>query len=146
MTERLRAVLDTNVFVSAFLSRSPTSPTQELIRRWEAQEFTLLVSDALVDELAEKLIERGIAQERVIEFLALLGRLAEWVDVPDEVVKPVIEADPDDDVILACAVVGGADYLVTYDPHFDVLGGKYEGVRITRALPFLKAVREVKPQ
>jgi len=146
VTERLRAVLDTNVFVSAFLSRSPTSPTQELIRRWKAQEFTLLVSDALVDELAEKLIERGISQERVIEFLALLGRLAEWVDVPDEAVKPVIEADPDDDVILACAVVGGADYLVTYDPHFDVLGGEYEGVRITRALPFLKAVREGKPR
>jgi len=146
VTERLRAVLDTNVFVSAFLSRSPTSPTQEPIRRWKAQEFTLLVSDALVDELAEKLIERGISQERVIEFLALLGRLAEWVDVPDEAVKPVIEADPDDDVILACAVVGGADYLVTYDPHFDVLGGEYEGVRITRALPFLKAVREGKPR
>ncbi|MDH7484933.1 MAG: putative toxin-antitoxin system toxin component, PIN family [Anaerolineae bacterium] len=145
MTERLRAVLDTNVFVSAFLSRSPTSPTQELIQRWEAHEFTLLVSDGLVDELAEKLIERGISQERVIEFLALLGRLAEWVDVPDEAVKPVIEADPDDDIILACAVVGDADYLVTYDPHFDVLGGEYEGVRITRALPFLKAVREGKP-
>ncbi len=144
MTERLRAVLDTNVFVSAFLSRSPTSPTQELIQRWEADEFTLLVSDGLVDELAEKLVERGISQERVIEFLVLLGRLAEWVDVPDEAVKPVIEADPDDDIILACAVVGNADCLVTYDPHFDVLGGEYEGVCITRALPFLKAVREGK--
>lgn len=145
VTERLRAVLDTNVFVSAFLSCSPTSPTQELIRRWEAHEFTLLVSDGLVDELAEKLIEHGISQERVIEFLALLGRLAEWVDVPYEAVKPVIEADPDDDIILACAVVGDANCLVTYDPHFDVLGGEHEGVRITRALPFLKAVREGKP-
>ena len=141
VTERPRVVFDTNVFVSAFLSRSPTSPTQELIRRWEAQEFTLLVSDTLVDELAGKLIERGIFQERVVEFLALLGRLAEWVDVPDEAVKPVIEADPDDDFILACAVVGGADYLVTYDTHFDVLGGEHKGVRIGRALPFLRAVR-----
>lgn len=93
VTERLRAVLDTNVFVSAFLSRSPTSPTQELVRRWEAQEFVLLVSDTLVDELAEKLVERDISQECVIEFLTLLGRLAEWVDVPDESVVPVIDAD-----------------------------------------------------
>jgi len=123
VTEWLRAVLDTNVFVSAFLSRSPTSPTRELIQRWEAGEFVLLVSDSLVDELAEKLIERGISQERVVELLALLGRLAEWVDVPDEAIEPVIEADPDDDFILACAVVGGADYLVTYDSHFDVLDG-----------------------
>ena len=33
MTERLRAVFDTNVFVAAFLSRNPTSPTKELIER-----------------------------------------------------------------------------------------------------------------
>jgi predicted nucleic acid-binding protein len=49
VTKRLRAVLDTNVFVSAFLSRSPTSPTREVIQRWLADEFTLLISDALLD-------------------------------------------------------------------------------------------------
>ena len=42
MTERLRAVLDTNVFVSAFLSRNPTSPTREIVQRWQAGEFVLL--------------------------------------------------------------------------------------------------------
>ncbi len=93
-TERLRAVFDTNVFVSAFLSRNPTSPTQELIRRWEGGEFVLLVSDALLEEVAGKLVERGIEQERVIEFLTLVGRLAEWVDVPPEAVRPVIADDP----------------------------------------------------
>jgi predicted nucleic acid-binding protein len=82
VTERLRAVFDTNVFVSAFLSRSPTSPTQELIRRWQADEFTLLISDALAEELAETLLERGITPETVVEFLALLERLAEWIEVP----------------------------------------------------------------
>jgi putative PIN family toxin of toxin-antitoxin system len=140
-TERLRAVLDTNVFVSAFLSRNPTSPTQELIRRWVEGEFILLVSDVLLEEVAGKLVERGIEQERVIEFLTLVGRLAEWVDVPAEAVRPVIADDPDDDHILACAVVGKADYLISYDPHFDCLEEEYEGVRITKALPFLWAVR-----
>lgn len=62
MTEQLRAVLDTNVFVSAFLSRNPTSPTQEIIRRWQAEEFMLLTCDILLEEVAEKLIERGIEQ------------------------------------------------------------------------------------
>jgi predicted nucleic acid-binding protein len=117
-TERLRAVLDTNVFVSAFLSRNPTSPTQELIRRWVEGEFILLVSDVLLEEVAGK-----------------------WVDVPAEAVRPVIADDPDDDHILACAVVGKADYLISYDPHFDCLEEEYEGVRITKALPFLWAVR-----
>jgi len=141
VTERLRVVFDTNVFVSAFLSRNPSSPTQELIRRWQADEFVLLISDALIDELVEKLLERNIAPEIVVEFVALLERLAEWIDVPAEAVQPVITADPDDDPILACAVVGRADYVVSYDPHFDSFGGEYQGIRITRALPFLWAVR-----
>jgi putative PIN family toxin of toxin-antitoxin system len=141
VTERLRVVLDTNVFVSAFLSRNPTSPTQELIQRWLNDEYIVLVCDALVDEVIEKLAEREIDQERIIELVQLLDRLAEWVDVPTEAVSRAVQADPDDDVILACAVLGEADYLVTYDPHFDPLGGEYKGVKIAKALPFLWAVR-----
>jgi len=83
VTERLRAVLDTNVFLSAFLSRSPSSPTREILQRWQAGEFVLLVSDALVDELAEKLLENEIHPVRVTEFLTLLAGLAEWVSVPE---------------------------------------------------------------
>ena len=140
MTERLRVVLDTNVFVSAFLSRNPTSPTQELIQRWLNDEFTLLICDALVDEVIEKLAEREIDPERIIELVQLLDRLAEWVDVPIEAVLRVVQADPDDDVILACASLGRADYLVTYDPHFDLLA-EVQSFKITKALPFLRTLR-----
>ncbi len=45
------------------------------------------------------------------------------------------------DVILACAVIGRADYLVSYDPHFAVLGDNHRGIKITKALPFLWAGR-----
>lgn len=141
MTEHLRAVFDTNVFVSAYLSRNPTSPTQELIARWLAGEFTLLVCDAIVDELIEKLVERQIARTDIEAFVALLDSMAEWVNVPDEAIRRVVLADADDDVVVACAVVGNADCLVTYDPHIAALGDSYQGVRITKALPFLWAVR-----
>lgn len=141
MTDRLRAVLDTNVFLSAFLSRNPTSPTKEILQRWQAGEFVLLVSDALIEELAEKLLERRISPDQVTEFLTVLAGLAEWIVVPDDAIRPVIPEDPDDDSILACAVVGKADYLVTYDAHFEPLGEKHAGVRITKALPFLRALR-----
>ena len=127
VTDRLRVVLDTNVFVSAFLSRNPTSPTREIMERWQAGEFTLLLSDALVDEISEKLLEKGIDEARVVMFLSLLERLASWVHVPPEALQPVVTADPDDDLVLGCAVVGGADYLVTYDPHFDPPGGRHKG-------------------
>jgi putative PIN family toxin of toxin-antitoxin system len=145
VTERLRAVLDTNVFVSAFLSRSPTSPTREIIQRWEAGEFVLLISQSLIDEVAEKLLARRIQQGRIVEFLALLARLAEWVEVPKEAVRRVILQDPEDDLVLACAAVGKADFLITYDTHFDSLKGDYGGIRITKALPFLWALRVNQP-
>jgi len=145
VTERLRAVFDTNVFVSALLSRNPTSPTQELMRRWRNEEFILLVSQALLMELVEKLQARGIGQDQIQELLATIARLAEWVDVPPEAVVSVVAADPDDDQILACAVAGRADYLVTYDPHFDLLEGKHGSIKIARALPFLWKVRGDQP-
>jgi putative PIN family toxin of toxin-antitoxin system len=145
VTERLRAVFDTNVIVSAFLSRSPTSPTQELIDRWLADEFTLVVCTAIVDELIEKLVERGVARSEIETFVALLDAFAEWVDIQEAAVVRLIPDDADDDVVIACALAGKADFVVTYDPHFAPLSNSYQGVRITKALPFLWAVRGDQP-
>jgi uncharacterized protein len=145
VTDRLRAVLDTNIFLSAFLSRSPTSPTREILERWQAGEFVLLVSDALIDELAEKLLENQVSPARITEFLTLLAGLAEWITVPEDAVLSVIKGDPDDDSILACATVGKADYLVTYDTHFEPLGGMHAGFKIAKALPFLWELRGDRP-
>ena len=145
MTDRLRAVLDINVFLSAFLSRSPSSPTREILQRFQDGEFVLLVSYDVIDELSEKLLKNGIHPLRVLEFLVLLDRLAEWITVPEEAVLPEISGDPDDNPILACAVVGKADYLVTYDTHFEPLGGLHVGVKITKGLPFLWALRGDQP-
>lgn len=141
MTEPLRAVLDTNIFVSALLRRNPSSPTRELIQRWRNGEFTLLVCDQLLVEVVEKLLAHDVPQQKIEDLVTATLYLAEQVDVPAGSIAPIIVADPDDDVILACALIGKADYLVSYDPHFDVLGGLYEGVRICKALSFLWAVR-----
>jgi len=146
-TERpcLRVVFDTNIFVAAHLSKNPQSPTMELLRRWRQGEFELLYSDDLLVEIDEKFSARGIGDEYKDSLLVELRDLATYVEVKPSDVKPVIIADPDDDFILACAVVGQADYLVTYDAHFDVLEGEYQGVKITEALPFLWTVRSDSP-
>lgn len=141
----LRAVLDTNVPIAAHLSRNPRSPTIELIDRWRAGEFIQLYSDDTLAELQEKFIARQIAPDVAAQYVADLLRLGEYVDVAVEDVKPVITADPDDDLILACAVVGGGTHIVTYDPHFNVLGEAYQGIRILDGLHFLYAVRGDRP-
>lgn len=144
MTELLRATLDTNVLVSATLSRNPNSPTRELMICWRRNEFTLLTCDELFQEFAEKLIERHVAEAEIEEQLDALALWATWVVVPSESIEPLLN-DSDDNVVVACAVIGHADYLVTYDPHFDVLGGDYRGVKIVKALPFLWALRGEPP-
>ncbi len=137
----LRVVFDANVYVAAYLSRNPRSPNKELFPRWRDHQFLLLVSKAVLKEVVEKFGELGIDQQLTVELVAHILADAEYVHVSEEDVQPIILADPDDDYILACAMVGRADYLVTYDPHFDCLGGEYQGVKILDGLHFLYIVR-----
>ena len=123
MTNFLRAVVDTNVFVSASLSKNANSPTREPRERWKRNEVTLLICDQIAKELIEKLKERGIPPEEIIEQASALAASAEWVVVPEEKIEALL-SDPDDNVVVACAVEGKANYLVTYDPHFDSLQGE----------------------
>ncbi|OIN91681.1 MAG: putative toxin-antitoxin system toxin component, PIN family [Anaerolineae bacterium CG1_02_58_13] len=136
----IRAVLDTNVFVSSALSRNPTSPTREVIDRWKRGEFVLLICTLLAEEIFEKLLDHSIDQEKISELVETLASLAEWVDVPAEKIEALL-SDPDDNVVVACAVEGKANYLVTYDPHFDSLNGDYRGIKIVKAIPFLEVLR-----
>lgn len=141
MTKPIRAVLDTNVFVSAALSKNPSSPTREVIERWKRGEFVLLICTELAEEIAEKLLDYRIDADLISALVERLARLAEWVNVPVEKIEALL-SDPDDNVVVACAVKGAANYLVTYDPHFDSLKGKYRGVKVLKAIPFLEVLRK----
>ncbi|MFQ6043462.1 MAG: hypothetical protein ACE5PV_21620 [Candidatus Poribacteria bacterium] len=60
--------------------------------------------------------------------------------IPTDVV-PIIVDDPDDDIIIACALAGNATHIVTYDSHFNILGGSYNEIKIVDGLKFLYEVR-----
>jgi len=138
---RIRAVFDTNVYVAAFLSKNPRSPNKELFRRWRDDEFVLLISDAILQEVIEKFNQIRIDQALTVELIAFLFAEAEYVSVSADEIGSVIAGDPDDDQVLGCAVAGKADYLVTYDPHFDCLGGEYQGIHVLDGLHFLYVIR-----
>jgi putative PIN family toxin of toxin-antitoxin system len=140
VTKKIWAVLDTNIFVSAALSKNESSPTREVLARWQNNEFILLICTPLAEEIAEKLLDRNISDKRVIALVDQLAELAEWVDVPVNKIQKLL-TDEDDNVIVACAIEGKANYLVTYDPHFDSLGEEYKGIKIMKAIPFLNDLR-----
>lgn len=142
----IRAVFDSNVYVAAYLSKNLRSPNKELFQRWRAKEFVLLFSQAILEEVIEKFEQRGVDQALTVELAAFLLADAEYVVTSDDEHLALIVDDPDDDLIMACAIAGQADYVVTYDPHFDCLGGEFRGSRILDGLHFLYVVRgDAKP-
>jgi len=137
MRPTLRAVLDTNLLVSYLLVHRP--PIATLIDECLAQErFTLVSAPALLEELTRVLryprLQRYYDAATRDRFVALVATLSELVELPEEI--PPICRDPDDDRVIACAVVGRADVIVSGDK--DLLDlGEVGGIPILTAVQFL---------
>ncbi len=111
-------VFDTMILYQA--TASLTGPAAELLRRLEAGQFILYVSDEILDE-AHDVLSRPklraknprVTDETVRETFDLLDRLARTVsDVPSLFSLP---RDPDDEPYLNLAIATDADYLATWD-------------------------------
>lgn len=92
-------------------------------------------------EVAEKLLARNLTAERIAEFIAEIMSLALWVDVPASAIRRYVKDDPDDDVIVACAVVSNATHIVSYDQHLLILEAPFPGCVVLTSLQFLFLVR-----
>ena len=134
----VRAVLDANVFVSAVIH--PDGPPGRIIERFlRTDVFTLVLSDAIVDEVMRALaypkvrryVRRGLDAALWMEDLVLLADV-----VLDTVQVTGVSKDADDDKYLAAAIAGRASLVVTGDPHLLTVG-EYEGVRIVTPRVFL---------
>jgi uncharacterized protein len=143
-----KAVLDTTVLVSAFLNPNPGGVSFEVLRFAKDGTYALWVSDDILDEVAQTLITHERIRRRysypdaaIVEFCKEVSRLATVVgDLPAiEIVR-----DPNDDMILACAIAAGADYLVTRDKDLLALG-THEAVRVIKPEAFLQVLRSAPP-
>jgi putative PIN family toxin of toxin-antitoxin system len=112
----VRAVLDPNVLIASLLSRSG-APAQ-IVSRWLAGEFELVVSQALLAELARALaypkIRERIPQDEARIFVELLRQTVRLA--PDPEAPAPRSADPGDDYPLALAETERA-VLVSGDQH-----------------------------
>jgi putative PIN family toxin of toxin-antitoxin system len=85
----------------------------------------ILLPGQLLEELTRKAHEKKYLADRITpqelqEFVALLSELAEAIPhIPEAI--PAVTRDPKDDYLLAYALVGQADYLVTGDEDLLVL-------------------------
>ncbi len=136
----IRAVLDTNILVSAAIT--PNGHSDQVVALAEAGAFSWLTSEFILTELTRVLARKHIqskykaqvtARKRK-DYIVTIRAFAELVPVVTEV--SAIADDPKDNPILACAIDGQADYIVTGDPHLRKLG-TFEGIEIVTPNEFL---------
>lgn len=134
----LRAVLDANVYVSAYVR--PEGPPGQIVERLlSGSAFEVVVSQPIVDEILAALaypkvqkvsrtkLEPGLWFEDIVA-------LAQFVSGDQEI--PSLSTDPDDDKYVAAAIEGRATFVVTGDPDLLTLR-EHEGVRIVNPRAFL---------
>jgi putative PIN family toxin of toxin-antitoxin system len=138
----IRAVLDANVIVSAVLT--PAGVPAQVLDAWRDERFALLVSPAILEEIARVLEYPKIARlhrwprTRVEEFVSEFGHLG--IMTPGDLRLDIVRDDPADNRYLECAVEGAADHLVSGDQ--DLLDvQEYGGVRIVTPKTFLDVLR-----
>ena len=120
----MRAVLDTNVLISAILS--PRGSPARLLLAWQTGGFDLVVSPVLLAELARALgypkLVRLIPPADADAFVDWIARSAVLAADP-EAVPPIRSADPNDDYLLALAAAERA-VLVSGDAHLTALADR----------------------
>lgn len=109
----MRVVLDTNQLVAA-LVRPPELAT--LLMAWESARFVPIASPALIDEYQHVLAYPEIANMVYPELRrAFQSHLLADIEILIPPETPRLCRDPDDDKVIAVAIYGLADYVVTVD-------------------------------
>jgi uncharacterized protein len=126
----VRVVLDTNVLVSALhFGGRPRRLLDDVLRG----DHKMIIGSAILGELESVLVDTcGWASDRAAAVRAEFESIAEVV-TPLEV--PRVCRDPDDDQVLAIAITGAADVLVTGDTDLLALG-MHGGVTIMSVAEF----------
>ncbi len=131
----MRVVLDTNVLLSALIS--PHGPPDTLYRAWRAARFEVVTSVAQLDELRRASrypkFKAVLQPHRVGAMVNNLQRAVVLATLP----AGSEAADPFDAFLLAMAVAGAADYLVTGDQRAGLLQRGHMGrTRIVTPVTF----------
>lgn len=139
---RLRVILDSVVLVSAFITEDGLAA--ELLTR-PAEGTDLYTAEEILQEVRRVLLEKDHLRKRFSYSDANVERFIEALRAKCIVIKSlpdlrVIERDPKDDMVIACAVVAQADYIVSRD--LDLLDLKaYRGIQIVSPEDFIRRLR-----
>jgi putative PIN family toxin of toxin-antitoxin system len=132
----MRIFLDTNVLIASFIARGICS---ELLEHCLA-EHTIYISQEILDELCEKLIGKfGFSKTKVDQagnFIRENTVMVTYIPLPTPICR-----DRDDDQVLASAVSGAVDCLISGDEDLLVLKN-FRGIPILKPSDFWRFEKE----
>ncbi len=112
----MKVVLDTSIFISAYLSSNPQSSPNKILSLWQEGKFTLITTPQLVLELLIVLERQKIDSQSIIELVKLIERIAVMKEGIYET-NYLDDIDPNDNMFLSACYESKADYLVSLDNH-----------------------------
>jgi putative PIN family toxin of toxin-antitoxin system len=139
-----RIVIDTNILVSAILT--PEGNPAKILKLVLEGKLNLIISPAILEEIRQvfnypklaKLMEKNnITRQEVYGFLDKMSRVA--LITPGKLEINAIPEDPADNKIIACALEGDADFIISGDHHLTDLK-IFQGIKIIDPAAFLKIV------
>lgn len=139
----MRAVIDTNVLISGFISRE--SYPAKLVDGWVEKRFEPVVSEEIIREYREVFArDRFSALGSVEERLKLLGTLLSFEHVvlvnPQERIC-MVKDDPGDDIFLECAAAGECEFIISGDQHLLKLK-QYKNIKVITAKEFIELLKD----
>lgn len=129
----MRAILDTNVFISGIFFSGPPS---QILKAWANKKFQLVLSQPKLDEyqrVSEELSSKfsSIDISQILDFV-MIHEL--FVDTRD--ISITVCDDPDDDKFIECALAGKCEIIISGNKHLLKLS-KYRGVAILALRDFV---------
>ncbi len=129
----IRAVVDTNIFISSFFGGNP----RKIIDLWKSGQIMLCLSRPIVDEYVDVLRRMGLQNERELE--ELLSLFAHGFHVLFTTKTPnlkVVKKDPDDDKFIECAVALKSKFIISGDKALREIED-YMGIQVQSPKQFL---------
>lgn len=136
----LKAVIDTNVFISGLVKNPSCRKIIKILEKWE---FILVISPDILAEIID-VISRPKFHNIIKREVA--ARLIETIKAQSLLVNPsltldVVKDDPDDNCFLEAALTAKVDCIVSLDKHLLTLSS-FRGIPIIPPTKFLSLLHK----
>ena len=138
----MRVILDTNILIGALITKG--TPPDRLYRAWLRGESELVASMAQLAELANVLVRPRLQRfpdaDEASAIVQNIGTPAVILDQPPQV---NLSPDPKDNPILAAAIAGRVDLIVSGDKKHMLALREVEGIPVVTAREALALLRKI---